>query len=57
MCDCRPIRQDLLDQIVWQEVVRLIEDPTLIQAELDRRLDAARGPNRRSGGKTLSNVS
>ncbi len=42
VCDCRPIRQDLLDQIVWQEVVRLIEDPTLIQAELDRRLDAAR---------------
>ena len=27
VCDCRPIRQDLLDQIVWQEVVRLIEDP------------------------------
>ena len=43
VCDCRPIRQDLLDQIVWQEVVRLIEDPALIQAELDRRLDAARG--------------
>src|ERR1700756_5144927 len=43
VCDCRPIRQDLLDQIVWQEVIRLIEDPTLIQAELDRRLDAARG--------------
>src|SRR5271157_3265729 len=42
VCDCRPIRQDLLDQIVWQEVVRLIEDPTLIQAELDRRLDVAR---------------
>jgi site-specific DNA recombinase len=42
VCDCRPIRQDLLDQIVWQEVLRLIEDPTLIQAELDRRLDAAR---------------
>src|SRR5271154_5199495 len=43
VCDSRPIRQDLLDQIVWQEVVRLIEDPTLIQTELDRRLDAARG--------------
>ena len=42
VCDSRPIRQDLLDQIVWQEVIRLIEDPTLIQAELDRRLDAAR---------------
>ena len=42
VCDCRPIRQDLLDQIVWREVVRLIENPALIQAELDRRLDAAR---------------
>src|SRR5712672_901644 len=42
VCDSRPIRQDLLDQIVWQEVIHLIEDSTLIQAELDRRLDAAR---------------
>src|SRR5215831_9993320 len=42
LCDCRPIRQDLLDRIVWQEVIHLIEDPTLIRAELDRRLDAAR---------------
>jgi site-specific DNA recombinase len=42
VCDSRPIRQDLLDQIVWQEVIHLIEDPTLIRAELDRRLDAAR---------------
>lgn len=42
VCDSRPIRQDLLDQVVWQEVIRLIEDPTLISAELDRRLDAAR---------------
>ena len=42
VCDCRPVRQDLLDRIVWREVVRLIEDPTLIEAELDRRLDAAR---------------
>src|SRR6516162_1651777 len=42
VCDSRPIRQDLLDQIMWQEVIRLIEDPTLIQAELNRRLDAAR---------------
>jgi site-specific DNA recombinase len=42
VCDSRPIRQDLLDQIVWQEVIHLIEDPALIRAELDRRLDAAR---------------
>jgi site-specific DNA recombinase len=38
----RFVRQDLLDPIVWDEVVRLLEDPTLIQQELDRRLEAAR---------------
>ena len=42
VCDSRPIRQDLLDQVVWQEVIRLIRNPDLISAELDRRLDAAR---------------
>ena len=41
-CDSRPVRQDLLDQIVWTEVTRLLEDPALIQHELDRRLAAAR---------------
>ena len=41
-CDNRPVRQDLLDQIVWTEVIRLLEDPALIQDELDRRLAAAR---------------
>ena len=34
--------QDLLDRVVWTEVVRLLEDPSLIQNELDRRLAAAR---------------
>ena len=43
VCDNgRLVRQDLLDQIVWTEVIRLLEDPTLIQQELDRRLAAAR---------------
>jgi site-specific DNA recombinase len=43
VCDNnRFIRQELLDQIVWSEVVRLLEDPVLIQQELDRRLAAAR---------------
>jgi site-specific DNA recombinase len=39
------VRQDLLDQLVWSEVIRLLEDPTLIQQELDRRLAAARSPD------------
>jgi site-specific DNA recombinase len=43
VCDNRRlVRQDLLDQIVWTEVIRLLEEPTLIQQELDRRLAAAR---------------
>ena len=43
VCDnARFVRQDLLDQIVWAEVIKLLEDPTLIQQELDRRLEAAR---------------
>ena len=41
-CDNRPIRQDLLDGLVWAEVLRLLEDPALIQQEIDRRLTAAR---------------
>lgn len=41
LCSSRPIRQDLLDELVWNEVVRLLEDPTLIAAELERRLAAA----------------
>lgn len=36
------MRQDLLDQIVWTEVMRLVQDPALIEQELDRRLAAAR---------------
>jgi site-specific DNA recombinase len=42
LCDQKPIRQDLLDQLVWDEILRLLEDPTLIQNELNRRLEAAR---------------
>jgi site-specific DNA recombinase len=46
VCDNgRFVRQDLLDQIVWDEVIRLLEDPALIQQELDRRLEAARSSN------------
>ena len=42
LCDNRPVRQDLLDEVVWREVIRLLEDPTLINEELERRLAAAK---------------
>ena len=43
VCDNgRFVRQELLDQVVWAEVIRLLQEPALIQQELDRRLAAAR---------------
>jgi len=42
VCENPPVRQDQLDRVVWTEVVRLLEDPTIIQEELNRRLEAAR---------------
>jgi site-specific DNA recombinase len=42
VCNNRPVRQDLLDEVVWTEIMRLLEEPNLIQNELDRRLAAAR---------------
>jgi site-specific DNA recombinase len=45
LCDTRPVRQDLLDELVWREIIKLLENPSLIQAELDRRLAAARNAN------------
>ena len=48
-CASHPVRQDRLDALVWQELVRLLEDPALLEAELERRLAAGRetGPQRR----------
>ena len=41
VCDNPPVRQDQLDAVVWNEVVRLLEDPNIIQDELNHRLEAA----------------
>ena len=42
VCTNRPVRQDYLDQFVWAEIIRLLEDAALLQAEIDRRREAAR---------------
>jgi site-specific DNA recombinase len=42
VCTNRPIRQDYLDQFVWSEIIRLLDDPDLVQAEIDRRQATAR---------------
>src|SRR5438552_13711139 len=41
VCTNRPIRQDYLDKFVWEEIIRLLDDPMLVQGEIDRRQHAA----------------
>lgn len=36
-CSCRPLRQDYVDELVWEEILGLLRTPQLIQAELERR--------------------
>jgi site-specific DNA recombinase len=49
LCDSKPVRQEILDEVVWREVLKLLESPRLIEEELQRRLATARnvGPGKR----------
>ena len=42
VCSNTPVRADHLDTVVWDHITALIADPTLIAAEIDKRLAAAR---------------
>ena len=42
----RPIRQDYLDKLVWDHVVRLLENPELIRGEIQRRIRQIQNTNR-----------
>jgi len=60
-CTNRPVRQDALDALVWDEVIRLLENPLLVRQEIDRRLAALRTEHpitvkRESLVKTLDRV-
>ncbi len=41
VCKNRPVRQDELDEVVWQQIVELLENPQLIRQEIDRRVQEA----------------
>jgi len=45
VCSNRPIRQDFLDDLVWSQVVELLENPELIRGEIDRRVQQAQQSN------------
>ncbi len=38
VCRARPVRADEVEAIVWEQVTALLADPSLIEAELERRL-------------------
>jgi site-specific DNA recombinase len=45
VCPNRPIRQDYLDELVWSQVVELLENPEVIRVEIDRRVQQAQQSN------------
>jgi len=45
ICNSKPIRQDYLDEIVWSQVVDLLENPELIRSEIQRRIKMSRDTN------------
>ena len=42
VCENRPVRLAEIDELVWTRVLGLLDDPTLIKAEIDRRLATLR---------------
>jgi site-specific DNA recombinase len=41
VCSNKPVRADHLDALVWDHIATLLAEPTLIQAEIGRRLPIA----------------
>ena len=40
VCQNRPVRQDYLDEIVWDALIHLLENPALARAEIQRRIQS-----------------
>jgi len=45
VCQNRPIRQDYLDEKIWEQVVRLLENPELIRQEIQHRIQQIQESN------------
>ena len=39
------IRQDYLDEIIWEQVIRLLENPDLIRHEIGQRIKKIQNSN------------
>lgn len=53
ICNLKPIRQDLLDQAVWNDVRQLLGDPARVQRELQRRIDGDDADAQQDSSKKL----
>ena len=42
LCQNRAVRQEYLDDLIWREIVHLLQDPALIQHEIERRMQEAK---------------
>ncbi|MBK7963272.1 MAG: recombinase zinc beta ribbon domain-containing protein [Bdellovibrionales bacterium] len=40
VCSSHPVRVEVLDELVWQQVQTLIEQPEIVVKEYTRRMDA-----------------
>ena len=38
VCSSRPLRQDYLDHLIWEQIMKLLEDPELVRREIDHRI-------------------
>jgi site-specific DNA recombinase len=38
ICTMRPIRQDYLDELVWEKIIHLLANPDLIRTEIEKRV-------------------
>ena len=54
VCPNKQVRQDLLDQAVWNDVRSLLAEPGRIEQELHRRLDPDRGDPQQQMGQKLN---
>jgi len=45
VCNNRPMRQDYLDALVWDQVLNMIKDPKIIHQEITRRIKESKASN------------
>lgn len=52
-CDCRPVRQEYIDALVWKSILELLREPALIQKEIDKRIAETKKTDPMLSQKTL----